>query len=334
MAAVEWTADEGWQTPRILPYQNLSLDPASSVLHYAFECFEGMKAYVGTKKELRLFRPDKNMKRFNDSCSRLCLPTFDGKNLTEIIGRLVKIDKRFVPEQRGYSLYLRPTMISTQRTLGVGPPGSALLFVIACPVGPYYKSGFKAVSLEASTSDVRAWPGGVGDRKLGSNYAPSVKPSVEAAGRGFSQVLWLFGEEAYITEVGTMNLFFVFQSKETKEKEIVTPPLDGTILPGVTRDSILQLARTRFPDHKISERKFTMHEVKAAAEEGRLLEAFGAGTAVIVSPIKSISWKGETIDVPLQSGKEAGPVAEAMYRMITDIQYGDVEHEWGWKIPE
>ncbi|KAI4247391.1 MAG: hypothetical protein L6R42_009626 [Xanthoria sp. 1 TBL-2021] len=173
MLLIEWTASEGWRPPQIIPYQNLSLDPATCVFHYAFECFEGMKAYKTPNGDLRLFRPDRNMRRLNRSAERIALPTIDGEAFTELISRFVRMEERFVPATRGYSLYLRPTLIGTQRTLGVGPPGSALLYLIASPVGPYYPTGFKAISLAATSSAVRAWPGGVGDRKLGANYAPS-----------------------------------------------------------------------------------------------------------------------------------------------------------------
>jgi len=221
-------------------------------------------------------------------------------------------------------------MIGTQRTLGVGPPGSALLFVIASPVGPYYPTGFKAVSLEATDYAVRAWPGGVGDKKLGANYAPCIVPQMEAASRGFQQNLWLFGEEEYVTEVGTMNLFTAIKNKETGQNELLTAPLDGTILEGVTRDSILSLARERLVPEgwKVVERKYTMQEIASAADEGRLLEIFGAGTAAVVSPVRKISWKGRMVDCGLPEGKEAGPVAERMLDWINRIQYGIEEHPW------
>jgi len=221
-------------------------------------------------------------------------------------------------------------MIGTQKTLGVGAPGSALLFVIASPVGPYYATGFKAVSLEATDYAVRAWPGGVGDKKLGANYAPCILPQKQAASRGFHQNLWLFGEEEYVTEVGTMNLFAAFKHKDGT-KELVTAPLDGTILEGVTRDSILGLARERLESEgwKISERKFTMRDLAEASEEHRLLEVFGAGTAAIVSPVRKISWKGKMVDCGLPDHEEAGPIATQMKEWIEDIQYGlEPNHPW------
>jgi branched-chain amino acid aminotransferase len=220
-------------------------------------------------------------------------------------------------------------MIGTQKTLGVGAPGSALLFVIASPVGPYYPTGFKAVSLEATDYAVRAWPGGVGDKKLGANYAPCILPQQQAAARGFHQNLWLFGEEEYITEVGTMNLFAAIKG-EDGTKELVTAPLDGTILEGVTRDSILALARERLEPQgwKISERKFTMPDVAKASDEGRLLEIFGAGTAAIISPVRKISWKGRMVSCGLDEDKEAGPIAQQMKDWIEDIQTGVTPHPW------
>ncbi|KAB8437357.1 hypothetical protein FH972_025037 [Carpinus fangiana] len=336
MLSIEWTASDGWLPPRITPYQNLSLDPATCVLHYAFEAFEGMKAYKDSTGALRLFRPDKNMARLNRSAARIALPAFDGAQFIELIKRFVALDARFIPAQRGYSLYLRPNIIGTQRTLGVGPPGSALLYLIASPVGPYYPSGFKAVSLEATTESVRAWPGGVGDKKLGANYAPGIVPQMEAARRGFAQNLWLFkeGEEEYVTEVGTMNLFAVFKDKATGQKELITAPLDGTILDGVTRDSILALARERLVPEgwKVTERRFTMNEVNQAATDGTLEEVFGAGTAAVVSPVRNISWRGKLVDCGLKGDSEAGELAQRVKGWIEGIQYGDEEHPWSVKI--
>jgi branched-chain amino acid aminotransferase len=332
MLTIEWNNTTGWLEPRITPYQNLSLDPATCVFHYAFECFEGMKAYRDSKGQVRLFRPDKNMARFNKSAARIALPTFDPAALVDLIAKFAKLDSRFIPEQKGYSLYLRPTMIGTQKTLGVGPPGSALLYVIASPVGPYYPTGFKAVSLEATDYAVRAWPGGVGDKKLGANYAPCIVPQREAMSRGFQQNLWLFGEEEYVTEVGTMNLFVAMKNKQTGQKELLTAPLDGTILEGVTRDSVLALARERLVPEgwAVTERKFTMKEMYDAEQEGRLIEAFGAGTAAIVSPVRAISWKGKLVNCGLKDHEEAGETALRMKNWMEAIQYGEEEHEWSY----
>ncbi|XMA10203.1 hypothetical protein WAI453_002994 [Rhynchosporium graminicola] len=334
MLSLEWTTSTGWLPPKITPYQNLSLDPASCVFHYAFECFEGMKAYKDCQNQVRLFRPQNNMARMNRSSARIALPTFDPAAMIELISKFAQLEERFIPAQKGYSLYLRPTMIGTQRTLGVGPPGSALLYVIASPVGPYYPTGFKAISLEATDYAVRAWPGGVGDKKLGANYAPCILPQMEAASRGFHQNLWLFGKEEYVTEVGTMNMFVVLVNKATGKKELVTAPLDGTILEGVTRDSVLSLAKEKLVPEgwEVVERKYTMPELAEAASEGRLLEAFGAGTAAIVSPVRNISWRGNLVDCGLKQEEEAGEIALKMKEWIERRQYGDEEHEWSYVV--
>jgi branched-chain amino acid aminotransferase len=342
MLSLEWTAQEGWLPPRITPYQNLSLDPATCVFHYGFEAFEGMKAYKDRNGDVRLFRPDMNMARMNRSAARIALPTFGGAEMVRLIGQFVKMEERFIPNERGYSLYIRPTIIGTQRTLGVGPPGSALLYVIASPVGPYYPTGFKAINLEATSYAVRAWPGGVGNAKLGANYAPCIVPQMQAARKGLQQNLWLFedvdpatGEHVdYLTEVGTMNLFIALQHKDGT-RELATAPLDGTILEGVTRDSVLTLARERLEPRGwvVNERKTTMQEVSTAAQEGRLLEVFGAGTAAVVSPVRAISWKDQMIDCGLPANEEAGPIAKQMKDWIEGIQLGEEDgHPWSVKI--
>lgn len=331
MLEIEWTADKGWGTPTISPYHNFSFDPSTVVFHYGFEAFEGLKAYKDAKGQVRVFRPDKNMARMNKSADRIALPTFDSAEFIKLMAEFLKVDRSFVPDGAGYSLYLRPTIIGTTATLGVSFPDRALLYLIASPVGPYYSTGFKAVSLEATDYAVRAWPGGVGDKKLGANYAPCVRPQQEAADRGYQQNLWLFGSEGYVTEVGTMNVFFVFQDDAGK-KELVTAPLDGTILEGVTRDSTLALARARLPKDQwtVSERKFTIHEVKERAAKGQLVEAFGTGTAALVSPIRNIGYHGEEIAVPLAAG-EAGELTMQIADWIKKIQYGEDEFE-NWSV--
>lgn len=335
MLSIEWTASSGWLPPRITPYQNLSLDPATCALHYAFEAFEGMKAYKDREGNVRLFRPDKNMERMNKSVARIALPTFDGSKMIDLIKQFCRLEERFIPSARGYSLYIRPNMIGTQRTLGVGPPGSALLYVIASPVGPYYPTGFKAISLEATTYAVRAWPGGVGASKLGANYAPCIVPQMQAARRGFQQNLWLFEEagEDWVTEVGTMNLFAAIKGRDGTP-ELLTAPLDGTILEGVVRDSILALARERLVPEgwKVSERRFHMREVEEAAKEGRLMEVFGSGTAAVVSPVRSIGYQGRLIECGLPADKEVGPVTQRMKDWIEGIQYGEEQHPWSVEV--
>lgn len=217
-------------------------------------------------------------------------------------------------------------MIATTSTLGVAPPDSALLYVISSPVGPYYASGFAPVSLYATIDNVRAWPGGTGEAKIGGNYAPCVMPQRMAAANGYHQNLWLFGPEHRLTEVGTMNLFIVWKN-EHGQTELVTPPLDGTILPGVTRDSILKLAPELLPDTLISQRHLTMPQLVAAHNEGRLMEVFGAGTAAIVSPVERISYMGKDLAIPTGPGG-IGHVAKVMSDRILAIQYGEVESDW------
>lgn len=321
---IEWTAKEGWGVPKISPYHNLSLDPSAVVFHYSFELFEGLKAYKDDNGDARLFRINKNMERMSKSAKAVDLPDFDKEELAKLIGKYVELEKDFIPQGNGYSLYLRPTMIGTTPSLGVATPDRALIFVIASPVGPYYKTGFKAVSLQATEDHVRAWPGGSGDKKLGANYAPTIRPQRLAAEKGHQQILWLFGEEGYVTEVGTMNVFFAFQ-KPNGKKELVTAPLDGTILEGITRDSILELCREKLGDEwEVSERNYTIHDVKKAADEGTLIEAFGSGTAAIVSPINNIEFRGENIKVPTSEG-ETGEVTKNVLQWINEIQYGKTD---------
>ena len=313
-----------------MPYQPLSLDPACSVFHYGMCAFEGMKAYRDAAGRIRLFRPDKNMERLSSSMVRLAMPPLDAGGYLACLKRLVALERSWVPDGDGFSLYLRPTVIATQPTLGVGPSSSVKLFTICCPVGPYYPEGFKPVSIYAERDAVRAWPGGVGDRKLGGNYAPTILVQKRAAEKGFSQVLWLVGPELAVTEVGTMN-FFVLWRNAAGERELITAPLDGTILPGVTRDSILALARG-WGDFKVAEATFTMGELAAALREGRVEEAFGAGTAAVVSPVKALHYDGTDFAVPLGkgagAGAGAGPVTQRFWKELLDIQYGRKEHPW------
>ncbi|KAI8646433.1 aminotransferase [Parasitella parasitica] len=329
MISVDWDEKKGWAAPQIHPYENLSLAPSAVVFHYASECFEGMKAYKDAQGKIRLFRPDMNMARMNRSTARIALPQFDGDELIKIIGEYLKADERWIPEGKGYSLYLRPTMIGTQEMLGVNPPTSAKLFVIGCPVGPYYKTGFNAVRLLATTEYVRAWPRGTGEAKIGGNYAPGLLPQRLASQQGYQQNLWLFGEQHQLTEVGTMNLFMLLKNDDG-DLELVTPPLDGSILPGVTRDSIIGLAK-EWKEFEVSERTMTMPELRELAKAGRVVEMFGAGTACVVSPIKEIGYMGEDIKIPLDPkdpNSQAGPYTKRFNDAINAIQYGEVEHPW------
>nr|XP_061805097.1 branched-chain-amino-acid aminotransferase, cytosolic-like isoform X2 [Nerophis lumbriciformis] len=332
MLTVEWNADGGWEAPQIKPFQNLSLHPASSALHYSIELFEGMKAFRGVDNHVRLFRPMLNMERMHRSAKRSCLPTFDKVELLECIKKLVELEQEWVPYSEDASLYIRPTFIGTevsrpeaQPSLGVTRAGRALLFVIVGPVGPYFATGsFNPVSLLADPSFVRAWKGGVGAYKMGGNYGPTIAVQSEAVQRGCQQVLWLYGDTEEITEVGTMNLF-IYWTDENGEKELVTPPLDGIILPGVTRQSLLDLARN-WNEFKVTERKMGMKELLSALDAGRILEVFGAGTACVVCPVGSLLYKGETYNIPtMQNGPD---LAKRFYKELTDIQYGRKASEW------
>ena len=299
------------------------------MFHYGIEAFEGMKAYRDARGRVRLFRPDMNMRRLARSMWTLSLPALDEAGYLECVKRLVLADADWIPDGEGFSLYLRPTVIGTQPTLGVSQSRHCKLFTICCPVGPYYPEGFKPVRLLAEREHVRAWPGGTGDSKLGGNYAPSIRVQALAARAGYSQVLWLFGKEQQVTEVGTMN-FFVLWRNAAGEKELITAPLDGTILPGVTRQSVLDLARG-WGEFAVTEAKFSIHDLTAAVREGRVIEAFGAGTAAVVSPVRQVAYAGVEYDIPLNPaapGAGAGPLTQRVWDTLRDIQYGKTEHPW------
>ncbi|XP_074050343.1 branched-chain-amino-acid aminotransferase, cytosolic isoform X1 [Macrotis lagotis] len=325
MLIVEWSLKFGWEKPQIKPLENLSLHPGSSALHYAVELFEGMKAYRGVDEKIRLFRPDLNMDRMLRSATRITLPGFDKKELLKCIQELVKLDKEWVPYSTSASLYVRPTLIGTEPSLGVKKPTKALLFVILSPVGPYFSSGsFNPVSLWANPKYVRSWKGGTGDYKIGGNYGASIFAQNEALHHGCQQVLWLYGEDHQITEVGTMNLF-LYWINEDGEDELATPPLDGIILPGVTRQSILDLAH-KWDELKVTERYLTMNDLIVALKENRVKEMFGCGTACVVCPVSDVLYKGENIHIPTM---ENGPkLATRILNQLNDIQYGREESDW------
>uniref|UniRef100_A0A1B6KV56 Branched-chain-amino-acid aminotransferase n=1 Tax=Graphocephala atropunctata TaxID=36148 RepID=A0A1B6KV56_9HEMI len=321
----------GWQQPCITPLEYLSLHPAAKVLHYAIELFEGMKAYRGVDGRIRIFRPDLNMERMNLSAARSGLPQFDSEQMIRCICRLISIDQEWVPHSESASLYIRPTLIGTEPTLGVASPESALLYTILCPVGSYFSGiGFKPVSLLADPRFVRAWPGGCGDRKVGSNYGPTIQIQKLAESQGFNQVLWLYGEDNQITEAGTMNCFIVHLNENGKQV-VVTPNLNGLILPGITRQSILDLSR-EWGDYIVEERTVTMAELVQWHEENRLLEVFGAGTACVVCPVGLIQFKNTTLHIP--TGEQKDPFFLRCLRTILDIQYGRVQHPWARAIDD
>ena len=269
------------------------------------------------------------MQRLSNSMERISLPghDFSHDELIQCISKLITLDQEFVPYGEGYSLYLRPNVIAINENLGLAIPDSILLYVMTSPVGPCYASGFKPIRLLCETNYVRACRGGTGDSKVGGNYAGAMKPSRLAAEKGYSQVLWLWDGE--ITEVGAMNVFFVFENKEKGKKEIVTPPLSrGDILPGVTRRSIIELANG-WEDYDVVERNLTMEEVASAVKAGTLVEAFGAGTAAVVTPIECINYNGEDLEITA-----TGEVTQRAWDELMDIQYGKIEHPWSYKIDE
>jgi len=338
MLTIGWKKGEGWNVPRIIPYQNLSISPASSVLNYALTCFEGMKAYksLSNDKDMLLFRPNKNLDRLETSIKRLeMISGDDGEDLNKeellnCIVKLIQIDgEKWIPYGEGYSLYIRPVVIGTHPFLGVAPPTEALLYVITSPVGPYYKHGFQPVRLTADSRFIRAWPGGSGNCKVGANYGPTLLASTTAANEGYDQVLWLYDD--YITEVGTMNVFFALKKDNGTGIELVTPPLHtrDDILPGITRLSIIELVQQWSSSDNItmSERDITMSEIQQAINDNTLVEAFGAGTAAVVSPISCIHYKGKDLNI-----NATGDITKRIWKEIIDIQYGKVSHEWSLKI--
>lgn len=338
MLEVDWDDQNGWHAPRILPYGDFRIDPAASVFHYGIECFEGMKAYVDADDRIRMFRPDCNMARMNDSMTRLFMPNFDSDAYIACMQELLKLEKDWIPRGEGYSLYMRPTAIGTHPYIGVGPTKRAKLYTILSPVGPYYPSGFAPVKLLADDKYVRAWPGGTGNTKVGGNYGPTILPQMEAAEKGYTQVLWLFGgpgpENHTITEVGTMNLFFLWEKKDGGGLELVTAPLErGDILPGVTRRSVLELVR-EWGEVQVSERDCTMAEVISACEDGRMIESFGTGTAAVLCPVEEVNYNGRVLSMPLKAGGKSGELCQKLWDAIRDIQYGMVDHDWSVVVEE
>ncbi len=311
----------GWHDPRVEPYHKLELDPATTVLHYAQEIFEGLKAYKGKDGGVFLFRHLDNLARLNSSAQRMVMPQLPLDVVERGLEELVKLDADWIPESHGCALYIRPTMIATDPFIGVRPSLTYLFYIIVGPVGAYYAEGFNPVAIEVAHDHVRAVRGGCGFAKTGGNYAASLAAQAQAKSRGYAQVLWLDAiERRWVEEVGTMNIWFRFAD------EIVTSPLTGSILPGVTRDSVLQLLRHR--GEPVKERMISIDEVIEGARSGRLLEAFGTGTAAIISPVKTIAYQGE--DVHIGDGA-TGPMAADLYETLLQLQYGYGDDPFGWR---
>lgn len=371
MLTVRWTEKAGWDAPEIRPYGPLSIMPTASVLHYATECFEGMKAYRGHDGKVRLFRPERNAQRFLKSATRIALPGFPPAEFLKLLKKFVGVEAKKWIAEPGQYIYIRPTMIATAAALGVQKPKEALMYIMMVVFPPLDEPNpnvtapapsFTAqlsngantngshshstiapkdraslgMRLLASRHDmIRAWPGGFGSAKVGANYGPSLVAQGEARERGYSQILWLFGEECSVTEAGGSNFFVLWLNRETGKKELVTAPLgDGIILEGVTRASVLDLVRKSRPEVDVVERRFTMKELIDADAEGRLLEAFAAGTAFFIAPIADIHFRGVDIVFPLGKAEGRGEFAVGVKQALKDIMYGNVGHEWGVVVDE
>jgi branched-chain amino acid aminotransferase, group II len=322
MFVMNYDEGRGWHSPRIVPYQPVTLEPSAMVFHYAQTAFEGLKAFRSADGRVRLFRPEMNIRRLNRSCGRLSIPPVDEKLALEAIRKLVETDSDWVPDEEGTSLYIRPFIIATEPHVGVAPSASYLFMIIQSPVGAYYAEGLKPVSILVETRDVRAVPGGIGDAKTGGNYAASLRAQQEAKKFGCSQVLWLDGvHRKYVEEVGSMNVFFKIGGT------VVTPELGGSILDGVTRNSVLRLLEAW--GVKAEERRISIDEIEEAHRAGLLEEAFGTGTAAVVSPIGELVRGGSKLAI---NGGEIGPLTSKLYETLTGIQYGRVEDSFGWMM--
>lgn len=320
MFEMDYTEGIGWHDARIVPYHSLIMDPASMVLHYGQTTFEGLKAYRGQDGTIRLFRPEKNMERLNTSNDRLVIPHIDVDFGVKAIKTLVEVEKDWIPTGEGTSLYIRPFVIATDVHVGVHPSRTYKFMIILCPVGSYYKEGINPVRIYVEDQYCRAVRGGMGFTKTAGNYAASLIAQETAEKRGYTQVLWLDGvHKEFIEEVGTMNIMFVIDG------EVITPELNGSILPGITRRSALELLKAK--GYKVSERKISINEVFRAAKSGHLNEVFGTGTAAVISPVGELMWEGETIII---NNGQIGPISHLVYDTITGIQSGKLEDEYGW----
>ncbi|MEA2014264.1 MAG: branched-chain amino acid aminotransferase [Thermodesulfobacteriota bacterium] len=318
----EYDSEKGWHNASIEPLRPLSLSPAAMCLHYGQEIFEGMKAYKGKDNSIYLFRPEENINRMNRSAERLCMAQIDNDLFMEGLKQLVLLEKDWIPRGAGTSLYIRPTMIASESSLGVHPASQYLFYIIVGPVGAYYPEGFRPTKIYVSEKYVRAATGGVGDCKAAGNYAASLYASREALKKGCAQVLWLDArEQKYVEEVGTSNIFFVIGD------DLITPPLSGSILPGVTRDSVIRLARSW--GINVLERQLSIDEILSSNANGTLKEAFASGTAAIVSPVGQIHYQEKEHVI---GNGNTGPLTEKLYNGILQIQYGDKEDPFGWMV--
>lgn len=320
---MDYNPENGWHNPRIEPYHPFTLDPSTMVLHYGQSIFEGLKAFKTPAGGINLFRPMENFKRFNRSAHKLCIPAFDEDFALEALIELLRIEKRWVPSAPGTSLYIRPTIIATDPFLGVRASYTYRFFIILSPVGAYYKEGFNPVKIWVTDKYVRAVRGGMGEVKTAGNYAASLYAGEEAHRQGYTQVLWLDGVELkYVEEVGSMNIFFVI------DNELVTPSLSGSILSGITRDTVIQLAQKW--GMPVTERRVSIDELVDTYEAGKLQEVFGSGTAAVISPVGEIKYRDKQMFVG--DGK-VGAWAKKFFDAITDIQYGRAKDLENWTMP-
>ena len=322
MFVMDYTRGKGWHDPRIVPFQDITLSPAAMVFHYGQEMFEGLKAYKGADGKNYLFRPDMNAKRTNNTNDRLCIPRVPEEDYVQAVKAIVSVDQDWIPTEPGTSLYIRPFIIATESFLGVDVSETFQFYIILSPSGAYYESGLEPVGIWIEDDYVRAVRGGMGFAKTGGNYAASLAGQVKAHNDGYSQVLWLDGvERKYIEEVGAMNIFFKIDGK------VVTPMLNGSILPGITRDSVLRICRDwGLPTE---ERRISVEELLQAQKEGKLEEVFGTGTAAVISPVGKLRYKD---DVMVIGDNKIGPLSQKLYDTVTGIQLGSLEDKYGWRV--
>ncbi len=322
MYVMDYHEGQGWHDPKIIPYQPISLEPSAMVFHYAQEMFEGLKAYHTQDGRVLLFRPDRNIQRAENSCKRLCIPPVPQDDFLNALKTLVRVEKDWIPTAPGTSLYIRPFIIATDESLGVHPSHSYKFIIILSPSGAYYASGLNPVKIWIEDDYVRAVRGGIGEAKAGGNYAASLKAQVKGEAGGYAQVLWLDGvERKYIEEVGSMNIFFKIAGK------VVTPQLNGSILPGVTRATCLDLCRSW--GMEVEERRVSVEELVAAARDGSLEECWGSGTAAVISPVGTLRYENDVMEI---SGGGIGPVSQRLYDTVTGIQTGKLEDAHGWTV--
>lgn len=320
MFVMDYSVEEGWHDARIVPYGEISLSPACMVFHYGQEMFEGMKAYKAPDGRILLFRPEKNIERMNNTNIRMCIPQVNPDDVLQAIEELVLVDQDWIPTEPGTSLYIRPFIIATDPFLGVHPSKTYKFIIILSPVGSYYAGGLAPVKICVEDEYVRAVKGGTGFAKVGGNYAASLIGQEKAEKMGYAQVLWLDGvEHKYIDEVGAMNVFFVIDGK------VITPKLEGNILPGVTRDTTILWLKAKGYD--VEERRISINEVYEAGENGKLDEMFGTGTAAVISPVGLLDWHGKKLTI---NNGEIGKISQLLYDEITGIQFGLKEDNFGW----